>query len=52
MASPSTARRFIRSFSLRSLSRRRSLAIAGPKDIPMDLEKTYDTKTGKGMPHL
>ncbi|XP_028066231.1 uncharacterized protein LOC114269174 [Camellia sinensis] len=25
----------------------------GPKDTPMDLvlEKTYDAKTGKGMPH-
>ncbi|KAL8514844.1 hypothetical protein ACS0TY_013801 [Phlomoides rotata] len=28
--------------------------IAGPKDTPMDivLEKTYDAKTGKGMPNL
>ncbi|XP_059625892.1 uncharacterized protein LOC132268965 [Cornus florida] len=28
--------------------------IAGPKDTPMDLvlEKTYDAKTGKGMPSL
>lgn len=27
---------------------------AGPKDTPMDLvmEKTYDVKTGKGMPDL
>lgn len=28
--------------------------VAGPKDTPMDLvmEKTYDAKTGKGMPDL
>ncbi|KGN61678.1 uncharacterized protein LOC101215964 [Cucumis sativus] len=28
--------------------------VAGPKDTPMDvvLEKTYDPKTGKGMPEL
>ncbi|XP_073526087.1 large ribosomal subunit protein uL24-like [Phyllobates terribilis] len=28
--------------------------VAGPKDTPMDLvlEKTYDVKTGKGMPNL
>ncbi|XWS46852.1 hypothetical protein CRYUN_Cryun14cG0103700 [Craigia yunnanensis] len=28
--------------------------VAGPKDTPMDLvlEKTYDSKTGKGMPDL
>ena len=27
---------------------------AGPKDTPMEfvLEKTYDAKTGKGMPQL
>ncbi|KAJ0111715.1 hypothetical protein Patl1_03331 [Pistacia atlantica] len=27
---------------------------AGPKDTPMDLvlDKTYDAKTGKGMPDL
>ncbi|CAK9323474.1 unnamed protein product [Citrullus colocynthis] len=29
-------------------------SVAGPKDTPMDvvLEKTYDAKTGKGMPEL
>ncbi|XP_062075676.1 uncharacterized protein LOC133779779 [Humulus lupulus] len=28
--------------------------VAGPKDIPMDvvMEKTYDAKTGRGMPEL